>query len=201
MSLLNLKNNYLYLIIAPISILLILVIFLTIQMQNTANSSLELYTTISDPKDFNYGANIDSTREYSVHICWKENLTKNFLNPRFVVVYNGYFIDGKDSSDIDVLEYERESIYLNPKILSYFSVDSSYSESLKTISYYCNLDLSSNGGKLTISELIKFKQDAQNPPQIDYNDPAIQQKIKDAQNFNNPTPEELEKINKDFNTR
>jgi len=50
--------------------------------------------------------------------------------------------------------------------------------------------------------LLQYKYDAQNPPQIDYNDPKIQQKIKAGQdNSPDPTQEELDRINKDINGR
>ena len=178
-------------------------ILIPIFIQN--DKVLDLYTSVgNDPYKFASGVNLDTSRDYSIHFCEVQNITKFIYKPRIVVIHSSYETSpGVNITRVNIISYNRESnfLFLDPQSLASGYNYEDYNKTIKKINEYCSIEIPSKYVGYSYDQLLKFKQDAQNPPQIDYNDPKIQQKIKDAQNFNNPTPEELEKINKDFNTR
>ena len=134
---------------------------------NESKNVLNWYTTISDPKDFNYGVNIDSTRSYSVNICWSENLTKLLFNPRFIIINNNYVLNGKDYVEVDIFQYNRDvnnTFTLDKLASTNFNI--TYEAAINKMNDYCNYsDLSAE--KFSISspqELLQLKSDAINNP-------------------------------------
>jgi len=193
-----------YSIITIILLVFIFILFWIIPVYKMQSEVLNLYTTISDPKDFNHGINIDSSVPYSVNICWYQGLFT--LEPRYVIAANSYLIEDRYDTDVYVMRYARSNLFsfqLEPKELAILTSKKSYADTVKIFNNWCNVNFNDASIIIrTYDQLLKYKSDAQNPPQIDYNDPAIQQKIKAGQQVTpDLTQEELDNINKIFNER
>jgi len=178
-----------FFIIIPILLIIIGLLFWITPFLLTKNNVFNWYTTISDPKDFNYGVNIDSTRQYSSNICWNSLFS---LSPRYIVVANDYQIDGEYDTDVHLIQYTRNAFdfwNLKPDKLFAFSDKKSHDEIVKNTSYWCSQSPSSETIYRTYDYLMKLKQDA-----IDHPKQTQEEKDRLRKEYQQAHPEEFQNI-------
>ncbi len=170
------KKLHIYIIISIIFSLFLGNFYLPIILKS--NNILDEYTTASnDPENFNYGVNINTGIPYYIHACYFENTFSDIFNPRIVVIHSNY----NSNTRINIWQYKRGFFGLDLLKMVRINETIGIEDANKKYSEYCKKDLSELTNVVYKDELLQYKYDAQNPPQIDYNDPKIQQKIKAGQ--------------------
>jgi len=162
------KRNYIFLGLFITIFVLIFYIFsfiIPIYFTNP-NKVYDQFTTISDnPKNFNYGINLNTSQPNLLVKCEQYNFFHQ-MKPRYVMIHNSEETSpGKFVTDIDIFEFYKNNIFdqnyeLNG-IYGFFSYEKFDTLQLKRYDFCNQFDEQKMRSKDTI---LKYKSDAINNP-------------------------------------
>jgi len=160
---------YSVLFITTFAFLFILfVALLLLPISNESKNILSRYTTATnDPKNFNYGVNINTGIPYYVNTCFFNNTFNYFSNSRIVVIHSSY--ENKSNSEyttaVDIFRYERKLNFWSIDFVSVESaiLDGNFDELKLKSDNFCKIEQASFHST-SAQEILQLKSDAINNP-------------------------------------